>query len=86
MTFKSGVVLMAHRSGAPVIPLYVVKRKKWYHRQQMVMGQAVDVQALLGKIPTVESINAVSQTLREKEIELRTYYENQCLKNRKDEA
>lgn len=86
MTFKSGVVLMAHRSGAPVIPLYVVKRKKWYHRQHMVMGQAVDVKDILGRIPTVESINAVSQTLREKEIELRTYYENNCSKNRKDEA
>lgn len=84
MTFKSGVVLMAHRSGAPVVPLYVVKKQKWYHRQHIVMGQAVDVKGLLGKIPTVDAINTVSETLREKEIELRTYYENYCKKNGKE--
>jgi len=43
LAFKSGVVLMAHRSGAPVIPLYVAEKRKWYHRQHMVMGQAVDI-------------------------------------------
>lgn len=74
--FKSGVVLMAHRSGAPVIPLYIAKKQKWYHRQHIVMGQAVDVKQLLGNIPTVDAIASVSKVLREKEIELRTYYEN----------
>lgn len=83
-TFKSGVVLMAHRSGAPVVPMYVVKKQKWYHRQHMVMGQAVDVKGLLGKIPTVDAIASVSNTLREKEIELRTYYENYRKNNGKD--
>ena len=67
---------MAHRSGAPVIPLYVVQRQKWWKCQQMVMGQAIDVKAMLGKIPTVDTIASVSDVLREKEIELRTYYEN----------
>lgn len=74
--FKSGVVLMAHRSGAPVIPLYIAKKEKWYHRQHIVMGQAVDVRQLLGRIPTVDAIASVSNVLWEKEIELRTYYEN----------
>ncbi|MBR5279342.1 MAG: 1-acyl-sn-glycerol-3-phosphate acyltransferase [Clostridia bacterium] len=75
-TFKSGVVLMAHRSGAPVIPLYVVKKQKWYQRQHFVMGQAIDVKTILGKIPTMDAIDATSNLLRDKEIELRTYYEN----------
>lgn len=80
LAFKSGVVLMAHRSGAPVIPLYVAEKKKWYHRQHMVMGAAIDVREMLGRIPTVDTITAVSNTLRDKEIELRAYYENQCRK------
>lgn len=83
LAFKSGVVLMAHRSGAPVIPLYVAEKRKWYHRQHMVMGQAVDIREMLGRIPTVDAIASVSNTLREKEIELRTYYENHCQKKRK---
>lgn len=80
LAFKSGVVLMAHRSGAPVIPLYVAEKKKWYHRQHMVMGRAIDVRELLGRIPTVDAITSVSTTLREKELELRAYYENHCRK------
>lgn len=80
LAFKSGVVLMAHRSGAPVIPLYVAEKKKWYHRQHMVMGRAIDVREMLGRIPTVDAITSVSNTLREKELELRAYYENHCRK------
>ena len=80
LAFKSGVVLMAHRSGAPVIPLYVAEKTKWYHRQHMVMGRAIDVRELLGRIPTVDAITSVSTTLREKELELRAYYENHCRK------
>ena len=80
LAFKSGVVLMAHRSGAPVIPLYVAEKTKWYHRQHMVMGRAIDVREMLGRIPTVDAITSVSNTLREKELELRAYYENHCRK------
>lgn len=83
LAFKSGVVLMAHRSGAPVIPLYVAEKRKWYHRQHMVMGQAVDIREMLGRIPTVDAIASASNTLREKEMELRAYYESQCQKKRK---
>lgn len=83
LAFKSGVVLMAHRSGAPVIPLYVAEKRKWYHRQHMVMGQAVDIREMLGRIPTVDAIASASNTLREKEMELRAYYESHCQKKRK---
>lgn len=79
--FKSGVVLMAHKSHAPIIPLYVVRREKWYHRQHIVMGQAIDVREQLGLIPTVDKIAAVSDMLRDKEVELRAYYESLCHKN-----
>ena len=81
LAFKSGVVLMAHKSNAPVIPLYVAKREKWYHRQHIIMGQAVDIKEQLGKIPTVDKITAASEVLRQKEVELRAYYENFCNKN-----
>ncbi len=76
MAFKSGIILMAHKSGAPVVPVYVVERKKWYRRQHIVVGQNVDIKSQLGRIPTVDAINAASESLREREVELRTYYEN----------
>lgn len=80
MAFKSGVVLMAHRSGAPVVPMYVAPRQKWYSRQHIVIGQNVDMREMLGRIPTVNSIAAASEALREKEVELRTYFESLCQK------
>lgn len=76
--FKSGVVLMAHKSNAPIIPIYIVRREKWYHRQHIVMGQAIDVREQLGRIPTVDKIAAVSDMLHDKEVELRAYYESLC--------
>lgn len=75
LAFKSGVVLMAHKSGAPIVPIYVAPREKWYSRQHIVMGQAIDVREQLGRIPTVDKMSAVSESLRETEIQLRTYYE-----------
>ena len=74
--FKSGVVLMAHKSGAPVIPIYIPPRKKWYHRQHIIIGQAVNIKEQLGRIPTMTAISATGEALREKEMELRSYYEN----------
>ena len=76
LAFKSGAVMMAHRAGAPIIPMYIVKKTKWYQRQRVVMGQALDVPGLLGRFPSVEQLNAVSDLLREKEVELREYFES----------
>ena len=74
--FKSGIILMAHKSGAPVVPVYIPPRKKWYHRQHIVVGQSIDLKEQLGRIPTMDAINGASESLREKEVELRAYYEN----------
>ena len=75
LTFKSGVVLMAHKSGAPILPIYIVKREKWYQRQRIVIGELFDVREKIGKMPTLEQLTAVSEELRQKEFELREYFE-----------
>ena len=73
LAFKSGAVLMAHRASAPILPMYIVKREKWYHRQHIVMGQPVDIASVMGKMPTMEQMNTVTDLLREKEKELKTH-------------
>lgn len=75
-TFKSGAVLMAHRAGAPIVPMYIPKHQKWYHRYRVIVGKPFDVRAELGKMPTLEQLNNASETLRKIEVELREYYEN----------
>ncbi len=74
LAFKSGAVLMAHKAGAPILPMYIVKREKWYHRQHIVLGTPIDVVDMLGKMPTMQDLTRVSDLLREKEIELREYF------------
>ena len=76
LAFKSGVILMAHKSGAHVIPLYIVKREKWYHRQRVVIGQRIDFAEMLGKMPSMQQLNEANELLRDTELKLREYYES----------
>ena len=73
--FKSGAILMAHRANAPILPVYIVKREKWYRTQRVVVGEPFDVKAAVGLIPSMEKMNAVTEQLREKELELKRFYE-----------
>ena len=73
--FKSGAILMAHRANVPILPVYIVKREKWYRTQRVVIGEPFDVKSAVGLIPSVDKMNDVSEQLREKELELKRYYE-----------
>ena len=73
--FKSGAILMAHRAGVPIVPVYIVKRERWYRAQYVIIGEPFDVKSAVGLIPSVDKMNAVSEQLREKELELKRYYE-----------
>ena len=76
LAFKSGATLMAHRAGASILPMYIVKRKKWYHRQRIVVGQPLNVAEMLGKMPSMQDLSKATDLLREKEVELKSYYES----------
>lgn len=73
--FKSGAILMAHRAGVPIVPVYIVRREKWYKTQRVVVGEPFDVKAAVGLIPSVEKMERVTELLREKELELKRFYE-----------
>ena len=73
--FKSGAILMAHRANVPVLPVYIVRREKWYQSQKVIIGEPLDVKAAVGAIPTMEQVNRVCEQLREKELELKRFYE-----------
>ena len=80
--FKSGVVLMAHQGGASVLPVYLSKRTKWYHRQRIVMGAPMNISEMLGKNPSMQRVNEVTEFLREKEIELKAYLDDKTSLNK----
>ena len=79
-SYKSGAILMAHIAHKPIIPVYIVRRQHWYNRQVAVIGEPIDVNAMCGKIPSMEEIDKASAYMREKEIELMEFYNN---KNKK---
>lgn len=82
--FKSGLVLMAHKGNAPVYPIYIAPRRKWYSRQVVVMGRPIDVRGMIGALPTLDAMNACSEALREEEVLLRRYYEEWIAAKRKN--
>lgn len=75
--FKSGAILMAHRAGAPILPVYIARRKKWYHFQDVIIGEPFDVKKAVGLIPTMEQVDKACAQLRDRELELMRFYEMQ---------
>lgn len=83
--FKSGAILMAHSTNKPIIPLYIIKGKKWYNRWYGVIGDPIDVRALCGPLPSLDKLNEVSNMLRDKEEELKEYFlRSKYAKHRQD--
>lgn len=74
--FKSGAVLMAHKANSAILPLYIARREKWYHRQYIVVGEPFDIRGEIGNVPTLDALNGATEKLRQKELELREYYES----------
>lgn len=71
LAFKSGAVLMALKAKAPIQPIYIAKRDKWYHRQTIVKGAPIDVAAMAGERPTKADLDRISALIREREIALK---------------
>jgi len=64
---KSGMVMMAFSSGAPIWPVYMKPRKNKFSRLRVAIGEPIDVKSMLGKMPTMERINEVTEYITEKE-------------------
>ena len=69
--FKSGMVLMAMKSGCPIVPIYVLKRRNYWERLIMAVGEPVDVREALGGKSPLSGMDAVSELLHEKEVKLK---------------
>lgn len=69
--FKSGAVLMAAQANVPIIPMVIIRRKKWWQRQKVVLGEPITINT---SRPTLKDITDISQMLHEKELELMKIY------------
>lgn len=70
--FKPGMVLMALKGGAPIVPVYVKPRKRFFERARLVIGEPVDLAEICGPRPTMAEIESVARLVREREEKLKT--------------
>lgn len=69
--FKSGMVLMAMQGKVPIVPIYMPKKKHWYSRTRVAVGEAIEIAAADGRRPKFSEIEEFSRRLQEKEEELK---------------
>ncbi|MBQ7276046.1 MAG: 1-acyl-sn-glycerol-3-phosphate acyltransferase [Bacilli bacterium] len=66
--FKSGVVMMALKGGVPIVPLYLKRRKHWYSRVVLCVGEAINLQNGDSQTrPTLSQIDEMTKHLYEQE-------------------
>lgn len=70
--FKSGVVLMALKGKAPIIPMAFIQRKKWWQRQVVVIGESIRLEKDNMNLTDIANFSIL---LREKEANLFKIYE-----------
>lgn len=71
--FKSGVVLMALRSGKPIVPIYIKERKHFLSRLTAAIGEPIDINEVYKDVPMFKKLELTSKMLEEKEEELKNY-------------
>ena len=70
-SFKSGMVIMALKSGCPIIPVYIKRREHWYSRLVLGIGEPINIDDFKkDKIATLEEINKAADYLLEQEHKL----------------
>lgn len=74
-SFKSGMVLMALRSGRPIVPIYVGKRRHFYDRLTAVIGQPLRPEEIGGERMSIAQIEAAAELLHRREQALKDYLE-----------
>ena len=84
LSFKTGATIMAHKAGANIIPMYIVKREKWYHRQVIMVGEPIDIRAVAGEKATMADLQKASEYVHQKELELAQYYQTNIRKKSKN--
>jgi 1-acyl-sn-glycerol-3-phosphate acyltransferase len=82
--FKGGAALFAIMNKVPVVPVYIVKRTKWYQRQKMVVGEPIYLEEICDGTPSLMDVEKVSEYLHSKEDELVAFYEEKCSKKKKE--
>ena len=85
LPFKSSAAYIALESGAPVIPVYNTGRYFKGGRNRVIIGTPIDVREYYdGSLSHTENLEAISEILRQRVIELRNELEKQTEAEKKN--
>ena len=73
-TFKGGVAMMAALSQADILPICLVRRKRWQRRIVVIGNKLKHGDLFKSSMPTKEELQRVSELLMAKEKELEDIY------------
>lgn len=67
--YKSGGALLAIMNDVPIIPVYIKKRKHWYQRQEVYIGEKIYYEGT--SFPSLDKVNELTKICENKEKELK---------------
>jgi len=60
--YKNGPVMMAQMANVPIIPVYFEKRKHWWNRYRVAVGEMIDPRTELGEVtPSLVALRSCTQ-------------------------
>lgn len=84
MSLKNGTAMFALKSGAPVVPMWLVKKPKVFSRNVLLIGEPFELKQFEGQKLTNEILSEASGIISEKMQQLRdNYLKEQELKKMK---
>ena len=64
-TFKSGASVIAYMADAPVVPVYIKKRKHWYQRTYVYIGERIALPRV-GAMPKMSELKTFDDLINQK--------------------
>lgn len=70
LDYKMGTAFFAAMSGAPVIPVFIVRRENHWLRTHIIVGQKLWIKDICEGVPSMPDIQKFNEYIKEKEGEL----------------
>ena len=82
LPFHPGAAVMAIKCKAPIIPIVIYKKPKFFRRTHVLIGEPIELSEYYGKKLTEEELSQVDEFLRNRMIEMRREH-TEYLENKK---
>lgn len=83
--FKLGITFISIMNKTPIVPIYLARRKNFFHRDRVIVGEPIYLHELCSEMATIPEIEKAGQYLYQKEQELKEYYETQIKRSKQHE-